>query len=221
MKRALLGFVLFSLPAPTATLVGAARVESPFESEIRAFESADASNPPPPGGYLFVGSSSIRLWTTLAEDFPKLPVIGRGFGGSRIADSTRYADRIIFPYKPAKILLYAGDNDLADGRPPEKVREDFQTFVAQVRTSLPGAKIYFIAIKPSLARWALIDKIREANRLIREMAGKDDKVEYVDIFTPMLGPDGRPRAELLGPDGLHLNRARYELWRDVIAPVLK
>src|SRR5687767_185738 len=95
--------------------------ESPFEKEIRAFEAADAKHGPTSGGVLFVGSSSIRLWTTLAKDFPELPVINRGFGGSQIADSIRYAPRIVLPYKPKTIILYAGDNDLADGKSPEQV----------------------------------------------------------------------------------------------------
>lgn len=194
--------------------------EGPFESEIRAYEAADAKERPAPGGVLFVGSSSIRLWTTLAKDFPDLPVINRGFGGSQIADSTHYAGRIALPYKPKTIVLYAGDNDIAAGNSPEQVLADFQAFVETVRAKLPDTRILFIAIKPSTARWHLIDKIRQANRLIREFATAGEKLGYIDIFTPMLGDDGKPRAELLAPDGLHLSEKGYALWQKVVAAAL-
>lgn len=194
---------------------------APFEAEIRTFEAADAKALPAAGGVLFVGSSSIRLWTTLAKDFPDHRVINRGFGGSQVADSTRYADRIVLPYKPKTIVLYAGDNDVAAGRSPRDVRQDFEAFVRKVRSGLPETRVLFISIKPSVARWKLVDKIREANRLVREFAEADDRLGYIDVFTPMLGDDGVPREELLVADGLHLNEKGYAVWREVVARHLK
>lgn len=193
-----------------------------FERAIRAFEKADAKHPPAPGGVLFVGSSSIRLWTSLAKDFPGVPVINRGFGGSKIAHSTLHADRIVTPYKPKAIFLYAGDNDIAAGLTPEQVLADYKAFVAKVRETLPDTRIYFISIKPSTLRWKLIGQILEANRLVKEFSETDGKrLGYVDVFTPMLGPDGKPRPELLRKDGLHLTREGYEVWRDVVRPALE
>ena len=191
-----------------------------YEPEIRAFEEADRKQMPPAGGVLFVGSSSIRLWRTLADDFPGLKVINRGFGGSQIPDSTRYAPRIVIPYRPKTIVLYAGDNDIAAGRAPEQVLADFEAFVKTVRAELPDVRILFIAIKPSVARWALVDKIRDANRLVKDFAEADPKrsLGYIDIFTPMLGDDGKPRKELLVEDGLHLSPAGYELWTSIVCP---
>jgi lysophospholipase L1-like esterase len=194
----------------------------PFDANIRAFEAADAKSPPAPGGVLFIGSSSIRIWKTLAKDFPGVPVINRGFGGSQIPHSTRYADRIVIPYKPRTIFFYAGDNDIAAGHTPEQVLADFKAFTAKVHASLPDTPIYFISIKPSLKRWNLVERIREANRLIKEFAdASGGKVGYVDVFTPMLGSDGKPRPELLGPDGLHMTRKGYDVWRDKVAPLLR
>lgn len=198
-----------------------AAAKAPFENEIRAFEAADAKSPPAPGGVLFVGSSSIRLWATLADDFPDLPVINRGFGGSQIADSTRYAGRIVLPYKPRTIVLYAGDNDLAAGRSPDQVSADFKAFVEVVRETLPETRVLFISIKPSTARWHLVDEIRQANQLVQEFTENGEQLGYIDVFTPMLAGNGRPREELLGPDGLHLNEKGYLLWRDAVAGVLK
>jgi lysophospholipase L1-like esterase len=192
----------------------------PFDREIRAFEAADKDKPPAPGGVLFVGSSSIRLWTTLADDFPGVPVINRGFGGSKIADSTRYADRIVIPYQPKTIVFYAGDNDIAGGKKPDRVLADYKAFVEKVHASLPNTRILFISIKPSIKRWALIDAIREANQLVKDFSVSSDKLGYIDIVPQMLGPDGKPRAELLREDGLHMTRAGYEIWRDAVKPRL-
>ena len=170
---------------------------------------------------LFVGSSSIRKWTTVAADFPGIPVINRGFGGSTIPDSTRYASRIVVPYKPRMIVFYAGDNDLAAGHSPQRVADDFKAFAEAVHKELPDTPIQFISIKPSLARVKLLDKVKESNRLILEYIATDKQLGYVDAYTPMLGEDGKPRPELFVEDGLHMNRKGYELWTSLITPLVK
>jgi lysophospholipase L1-like esterase len=191
-----------------------------WEKEISAFESRDRTNPPPKGAVLFVGSSSIRMWTNLAADFPNLQVINRGFGGSVIADTTHFADRIIFPYKPEKIVLYAGDNDIARGYSPERVLEDFQTLVGKIHAELPKAKIYFLAIKPSPSRWHLSPQSAEANRLVKKYCRFKPKLEYIDVWTPLM-TDGQPDPAFFLKDRLHLNRAGYEKWAKVVRAALK
>ena len=150
----------------------------------------------------------------LEESFPDLETINRGFGGSELADSVRYAKRIVVPHSPRVIVLYAGDNDIANSKAPERVLADFKQFVEAVHGPLPRTKIVYIGIKPSVKRWALIDKIRQANRLIREYiaAQKSDSLAFVDVEKPMLGRDDKPRADLLLDDGLHLNKKGYEVW---------
>jgi len=194
----------------------------PFESDIRAFEAADATSPPAPGSVVFVGSSSIRLWKTLASDFPDLPapVLNRGFGGSQVADSVRYADRIVLPYRPSAVVLYAGDNDLAAGKSPQQVASDARAFASKVHAAQPDTPILFIAIKPSIARRHLLDQVREANGLVKEFADEDEHVDYVDVFTPMLTPEGEPRGELLVADKLHMNADGYKLWTEILRPHL-
>jgi lysophospholipase L1-like esterase len=212
-----------SRPARAADDAAAAAPKPPpFAEEIKKFEAADAKAPPAKGGVLFVGSSSIRMWKNLAGDFPGVAVINRGFGGSQVRHSTMYADRIVLPYEPKTIVFYAGDNDLAANRSPEQVLADYKAFVERVHAKLPDTHIYFISIKPSKARWKLIDNIREANRLVKEFSeSQPEKLGFIDVFPAMLNAEGKPRDELLGPDGLHMTRAGYELWRDTIAPVLK
>jgi lysophospholipase L1-like esterase len=150
-----------------------------------------------------------------------LKTINRGFGGSEIADSIHFAERIILKHKPKVVLLYAGDNDISRGKSAETVTADFQKFVGVVREALPETSIGFIAIKPSIKRWNLVDEIRTANKAIAAICEKDDKLTYVDIFKPMLGQDGQPRPELFAKDGLHLNDEGYRVWAQVIRPLLK
>ena len=212
------GFGLVLATAVLLLLPTALRAaDAPFEKEIIAFEKADKKNPPPQNAVLFVGSSTIRIWTTLSEDFPKLKVINRGFGGSQIADSVRYADRIIIPYHPGRIVLYAGDNDLAAGKSPQQVFKDFSELVDKIHAALPDAVIDFISIKPSLAREKLMPQGAEANKLVEEYAKTHKNVEYIDIVPVMLDSQGKPRKELFRPDGLHMNREGYKLWIPIIA----
>ncbi len=210
-----LAAIMLSMAAPAAEPDFAR-----WEKEISAFEARDRTNMPPKGAVVFVGSSSIRMWTNLAADFPNLQVINRGFGGSVIADTTHFAERLIFPYKPAKIVLYAGDNDIARGFSPERVLEDFQTLVERIQAELPKAKIYFLAIKPSPSRWHLSPQSAEANRLVQKFCRFKPKLEYIDVWTPLMN-DGQPDPAFFLNDRLHLNRAGYERWSKVVRAALK
>ena len=223
VRMTLCGFVaataIFAVSSPVR---GAEPKDDPsrYEPAIRAFEEQDRKQPPPTEGILFIGSSSIRGWD-LKPHFPGLPVINRGFGGSHIADSVAFAERIILPYHPKVIVLYAGDNDVAFGKSPQRVLADYKAFVAKVHESLPQTRIVFIAVKPSISRWKLVDKMRQANRLIQAVTEKDERQVFVDIDAPMIGPDGKPSKQLFKSDGLHLNDTGYKLWAELVRPHLK
>lgn len=199
--------------------LGSGAAENRWEPKIQQFEARDREQMPPLGGILFLGSSSIVGWD-LDRYFPDLPVINRGFGGSQIADSVHFAPRIVLPYKPKTVVLYAGDNDINAGKTPQQVLADFRQFVEVVHSTLPKTKIVFIAIKPSIRRWHLIENIREANRLIRAATAEAEQLVYVDIDVPSIGEDGKPRPELLKSDGLHLNADGYQLWSSLVRPHL-
>jgi lysophospholipase L1-like esterase len=192
-----------------------------FEAEVRAFEAADRTNPPPSGDVVFIGSSSIQGWTDVAADFPGVPVLNRGFGGSTIADVVYYMDRILLPYRPRLVVLYGGDNDLAAGCSPERVVADYRTFVARLRAAFPVARVVFVSIKPSPLRRSFIPRARETNQRIRAIIARDTLGTYVDVFTPMLDIAGQPRPELFVADSLHMSRAGYLLWRARLAPVVR
>jgi lysophospholipase L1-like esterase len=191
------------------------------EPQIRAFEAADRASMPAPGGIVFVGSSSIRLWTSLAADFPGLPVLNRGFGGSTFPEANHYVSRAVLRYRPRTVVLYEGDNDIALGRSPRQVLADYREFVRRVRDSLPRTRIVFIGIKPSPSRWRLVELQREANRLVRDVVATDTLLSYVDVFEPMLGANGRPQPALFVGDSLHMTPAGYAVWRTQVAPFVR
>lgn len=195
---------------------------APFADEIAAFEAADRRQFPAPGGVLFIGSSSIRLWSTLAQDFPELPVLNRGFGGSQLSDSVYYMDRIVFPYRAKMIVMYAGTNDLDAGKSPTRVLKDFQTFERAVHQKQPGTRLVYLAINPSVARWNQESKALETNRLIRkyieETGSPSRKLSFLDSHALLLSGAGTPRPEILRADGLHLNAQGYKEWTAILRP---
>jgi lysophospholipase L1-like esterase len=146
--------------------------------------------------------------------------MNRGFGGSHISDVNHFAGRIVLPYKPKVIVFYAGDNDIAAKKSPQRVLDDYRLFVSLVHAELPKTRVIFIPIKPSPSRWSLWPQMKEANAMIRDFMKKDDRLFFADTATPMLGRDGKPRAELFVEDGLHLNAEGYKLWTDVLTPLI-
>lgn len=190
-----------------------------WEKDISKFEASDKKTPVEPGGVLFLGSSSIRMWK-LEQSFPKKRYLNRGFGGSEISDSNYFFDRLVKPYMPSKIVFYAGDNDISKKKSPEVVLADFKTFAKKTKRILPNTKIIFVAIKPSLSRWKLVGKMRKANQLIADFANENPNVVFADIDTPMIGKDKRPMKELFVEDGLHLSDKGYEIWTSVVSALL-
>jgi lysophospholipase L1-like esterase len=214
VRISVLGVLLFwpACPLWAAAPAGPER----WEKAIEAFEAADQTAPPPRDAVLFIGSSTIVRWKTLAQDFPEHAVINRGFGGSQIADSTFYAERIVIPYRPRMIVLRAGGNDIHAGKTPEQVAADFEAFVEKVRARLPDVRIAYMTINASPARWANADREKKANELIREYIVKGSNLVYIDDWDAMLDADGKPREELFVQDRLHFNEAGYRIFADSV-----
>ncbi|WP_426490217.1 SGNH/GDSL hydrolase family protein [Hymenobacter sp. 102] len=193
-----------------------------WTNELRAFARQDSLTPPPAHPILFYGSSSIRKWETLGQDFPGRPVLNRGFGGSRFPDALYYFDKLVVAYQPRQVLLYEGDNDIGSGATPQEVFQSFLAFEQLMQQKLPKVPLVFLAIKPSPSRWALYPQMQEANRLIREyIAAHPKRLRYLDTATPLLGPNGRPRPPFYESDSLHLTPAGYAVWKQVVGKGLK
>ena len=193
-----------------------------WESSIRKFEQDDKVNPPTAGGIVFTGASSIRRWDTLVEEMKPLEVMNRGFGGSQYSDLNQYAKRIVIAYHPRAVVVYEGDNDLAAGSPktPEMVANDAREFVKIVHSELPETWIYIMSIKPSYLRWNEWPKMKAANKLTQDFVKTQDRVQYIDVATPMFEGQEKPPRDLFVEDGLHPTAKCYAMWTSIIKPML-
>lgn len=191
-----------------------------WEKEISALEASDKTNAPPKHAVMFLGSSTIRLWKTLAQDFAPTPVVNRGFGGSEIGDATHFADRLVFPHAPRQIIFRSGGNDLWAGKSPAEVFADFQTFVATIHAKLPETEIVFLSWNNSPSRWAGAARERALNELIEKYAASQRRVKYLDVTTVSLDVNGQPRPELFVSDRLHFNAAGYQLLAERVRPAI-
>lgn len=191
-----------------------------WESAIAKFEADDKVNPPPQNAIVFVGSSSIVRWH-LDESFPNLKTINRGFGGSEMKDSLRYVDRIVIPYKPRIVVVYAGDNDVENGTAPKVIADQFIEMAGKLHAALPNTKVIAISIKPSLRREKFQAQMNEANAMMKAFCAKNAYATYLDVVPQMLDAAGRPKPELFVEDGLHMTPAGYAIWDAAIRPLLK
>jgi lysophospholipase L1-like esterase len=191
-----------------------------WEPTIQKFEAEDKATPPAKGGVLFIGASSIARWSNLAESFPDLKVVNRGFGGSELADSVKYASRVVVPHAPRVVVLYAGENDLNRGVAPDVIASDFDKFSQLIHASLPATRIVVIGLKPSLLRWKLRDGMQQTNTLIRTRCAADRACTYVDPWPSMIGKDGTPKPDFFVEDGLHMTPEGYKAWTHMLRPHL-
>jgi lysophospholipase L1-like esterase len=212
---------ILALPASTpATPQTSPASSHPFESEVTALEATLSQSPVAPGPIVFYGSSSIRRWKSLSQDFPDYSVLNCGFGGSRLADCALYAKRLVIPRKPSAVVIYAGDNDLAVGTDPDKAFQSFQQLFGIFRNYSPSMPIAFVSVKPSPARCRYLDNIRRFNRLVEDYLQKKAETDYIDVFSDMLGPDQKPIPSLFVNDQIHLSPAGYQILRKEIGEFL-
>ena len=206
--------------APAQTTRPATNPFARWEKAVAAFEAQDRQNPPPKGAVLFVGSSTIVRWKSMAQDFPDLVTLNRGFGGNSIADCTHFADRTIFPYEPKMIVLRAGGNDIHGGKTVEQVFNDYKDFVATVRAKLPDVPIVYLSMCPAPSRWAERDLNKAVNTLIEKYDKEHPNLKYVECYDMTLDKDGQPREELFVADRLHFNENGYKLLVERTRPAL-
>ena len=218
MMQAALRIALAMAIAPP--LWGALPGPERWEKDIAAFEQRDRTNPPPAEGILFIGSSNIRMWSTLTTDFAGYPVIQRGFGGCFLADVAHFADRIAIPYRPRLIVVSAGGNDLHAGAPPGAVLAAFTQFVGTVRAALPDTRIAFMSISPCRARWSETAAMQEVNALVRAYSAGQPNLDFINTFDAMLGPDGQPVDAYFLDDRLHHNATGNAVRAAIVRPHL-
>jgi len=187
-----------------------------YENDVKTLE-ATSKKINYKGSTIFYGSSTIRMWDSLSADLPDLDPVDLGFGGSTLAACVWFFDRIMQNYNPRKLVVYAGDNDLSDGRHPEELFIFFQQLAVVAKKRFGDLPCYFISLKPSISRFKIIDQYKYTNDLIsKEIAAELPNWKFIDIFSAMLSPDGQPKKELYLEDGLHLSKQGYNLWKTIV-----
>jgi lysophospholipase L1-like esterase len=215
-------FLAFLLICSSLILPACAQLtKPPFWQEIQNFKVQDKLNPPPQHAILFVGSSSIRMWKSLDDDFPDHTVLNRGFGGSTLRDLEYYLNDIVLPYKPKQIIIYSGENDVAGGNiSAEELLQRFQSVFQGIRTEMPKVPIAFVSMKPSPSREQYRHVLEEANAMVKDFLKNKPNTQYIDIYSPMLDENGNPKADIFLEDNLHMNEKGYQIWTGVIRPYL-
>lgn len=204
------------------TRISAQNNNVPFYNDILAFKKQDSVAAPPKKAILFIGSSSFTMWKDVQNYFPGYTIINRGFGGSSLTDQIRFANDIVFPYQPKQIVIYCGENDLAgnDTVSGQTVLKRFEFLFGMIRERMPNVPIVFISLKPSPSRAYLFPKMKVANSMIEDWLSKQKNSAFVDVFSVMLKPDGKPLPEIFLSDSLHMNAGGYAIWQKAIKPHL-
>lgn len=195
----------------------------PFQKEIDAFVLQDSLHPPVGQPILCIGSSSFTKWKDIEAYFPGMGMLNRGFGGSSLPDVIHYAPQVIFPYHPRQILIYCGENDIAATPQPstQTVVKRCKELLRLIRSKWKEVPIIYISIKPSPLRWNLEASFVEANRGIQRYMRKQKNMQLLDVHSAMLTATGEPRPELYISDRLHMNEKGYEIWKNLLLPLLQ
>ncbi|AEL28594.1 SGNH/GDSL hydrolase family protein [Cyclobacterium marinum] len=169
---------------------------------------------------VFTGSSTIRMWKSLQEDFPQHNVINAGFGGSQASDLLYYIDELILDYKPTKVFIYEGDNDISSGKSTDEILMTFNLITSKIHEALPETEIVIISPKPSVARWKLADQYLELNKKLKKFTKSEKYMKYADLWKPMLNKDKEPMDDIFIQDNLHMNEKGYAIWAKTIKKYL-
>jgi lysophospholipase L1-like esterase len=213
-------FILFTALFFCLIFESFSQQNTPYYLEIETFKKADSLQMPLKNGILFVGSSSLRMWKDLETTYKTYNSINRGFGGSNLEQAIYYADDIIFPYQPKQIVIYSGENDIAEGTSPEITFDRFKILFKLIRKKLPEVFISYISVKPSVSREKWMPQMIYTNELIKSYLSAQAKTSFIDVYHPMLQPNGKPMNDIFLADNLHMNSKGYEIWKKAITPFL-
>ena len=198
----------------------AAAQTADFEKQISAFERLDVRFPPPERAIVVVGSSTIRLWTSVRNDLAPLEIVPRGFGSSTADDLDYYLDRVVLPYAPRAVVIYEGDHDLQIGQTPEQVIAFMTQVVQRIGIAFPETRLYLISVKPSPKFWGLWPQSVVLNQMIVNLCLQTPQCTYIDTASALLGSNGKFVRSYYRGDRIHLNDVGYQIWTAVVDPVL-
>jgi lysophospholipase L1-like esterase len=189
----------------------------PFQEEVNRLTTQIDSIGWEKGGIVFTGSSSIRMWKNLQEEFPNIPIINTGFGGSQSSDLLTHLEALVQRYEPVAVFIYEGDNDINAGKSPEEILEDLDAILHHLNDRRDGISIYFIGAKPSPSRWQFKTEYLAFNKALEHYSQGMINANYVNVWNPMLDTAGNPRPELFLGDMLHMKPEGYKIWKAVLS----
>ncbi|MDN3205795.1 GDSL-type esterase/lipase family protein [Algoriphagus sediminis] len=195
--------------------------EKPFQKEVDELIKKISDSGWEPGGLVFTGSSSIRFWMSLQKDFPGENIINTGFGGSKASDLMAHLPELVLNYRPSKVFIYEGDNDIWADVKVSDIMTELDEIVSWIQLENKNAEIYLISAKPSPSRWEKMSSYKILNQLMKEYCLAHEGVTFIDIWDSMLGENGRPIPEIFITDSLHMNPKGYEIWKEVFTPYVK
>ncbi len=169
---------------------------------------------------VFTGSSSVRIWHDLQDRFPDHQIVNSGFGGSQASDLFSYCKELILEYRPKKVFIYEGDNDISEGKNTKEIMHDISAIIDKIRAQDATTEIVLIAAKPSIARWNLKKDYKRLNRKFRKLSRRDVQMNFVDVWKPMLN-NKKVKEDLFIEDGLHMNTKGYDIWYNALRPYVK
>lgn len=207
--------ILLSLFLLTS-IFGFSQTTHRFYNEVQMLQKKynNKSNSKQPS-IVFTGSSSIKYWKTIQEDFPDKNIINTGFGGSTTEDLLLFTDDLILAYNPKQVFIYEGDNDIAGNRKCGLILSQLTQIINKIKSANTTTQIVLISVKPSIARWHLKRNYKKLNRKYKRIAKKDPNISYVDIWKPMLNGN-KVKADIFTADNLHMNAKGYQIWQNVI-----
>jgi lysophospholipase L1-like esterase len=211
-------FFLLLIFGSSALLFGQ---EIPFQKEIKSLTERIDQAGWKANSFVFTGSSSVRLWKNIQEEFPEIPIINTGFGGSQTSDLLIHLDELVIRYSPKKVFIYEGDNDLNAGKEVSQIMEDIDSLITRIHQKLPETNIVLISTKPSPSRWQLKTSYTVLNDLMRQYATTHNQVNFMNVWNVMLDKSGRPISEIFIADSLHMNAKGYAIWNKSVIPFMK
>jgi len=170
---------------------------------------------------VFAGSSSIRMWKDVQTYFPEYNIINNGFGGSQFSDLLYFYNEMIVKPEPEILFIYEGDNDLASNKKPKFILKEAKELTEKIQKDLPETRVIFISPKPSISRIKLKNSYITFNKKLKKLCEKNGKVEFADVWYPMLDKNGNVYKDVFIEDGLHMNKKGYNIWGKVISEILK
>ncbi len=210
---------VFCLAGPLApTAEQRATAEDKWKADIEKLEAKDQEEEHSADSILFLGSSSIRMWDTIAEDMYPYPVIRRGYGGSKFRDVSVFAERLIWPHRFRAVVIFVGNDVKGEegDATPEEVAGWFEYIVGVAKLVEPKAPVFCLEVFPCESRWAAWPKIQKSNAALAEACARLDGVYFIPQANGYLGPDGKPIPELYREDRLHMSPMGYRMWSGVI-----